>query len=60
MKRRRLVLSIAVSFTAAASLLVFQNMLPSAQSRDGRDNDNPPPLYNPYPLVFSPPIWCPR
>ena len=55
MKRRRLVLSIVVSFTVVASLLVFQNMLPSARSQGGRDNDTPPPAYNPYPPGILPP-----
>jgi cytochrome c peroxidase len=59
MKRRRLVASISVFFTIAATLLISQTMLISAQNRGGRaqkgdHEEPPPPFYNPYPHDILP------
>lgn len=66
MKRGRLIASITVSFAVAATLLISQTMLTSAQNRgdrddknrgdrdDKRDRDGPPPFYNPYPPGILP------
>ena len=59
MRQRRVVALITVSFVVAATLLISQTMLISAQNRGGRaekgDNEEPPPpTYNPYPPDILP------
>jgi len=60
MKRKRLVALITLSLMVAATLLVSQTMLVSAQSRASRgekgEKEEPlPPTYNPYPFGILPP-----
>src|ERR1700680_5030368 len=58
MRRRRLMATITVSFTVAATLLISQTMLISAQNRGEREKGDreeaPPPFYNPYPAGILP------
>src|ERR1700692_2760054 len=59
MKRGRLMASITVSVAAAATLLISQTMLISAQNRGeraerGEREEPPPPFYNPYPPGILP------
>jgi hypothetical protein len=59
MKQRRVVALITVSFMVAATLLISQTMLISAQNRDERGEkgdreEPPPPFYNPYPPGILP------
>ena len=58
MRRRRLMAAITVSFTVAATLLISQAVLISAQDRgereEGEREDARPPFYNPYPTGILP------
>ena len=59
MRRGRLLATITISFAVAATLLISQTMLISAQNRDEREGkgdreEPPPPFYNPYPPGILP------
>ena len=59
MRRGRLLATITVSFAVAATLLISQTMLISAQNRGEREGkgdreEPPPPFYNPYPPGILP------